>query len=229
MSVVILFVESQNSSSERRFKKSLTVAELQSRLEPIVGISTHQQLLSIYQNDTLVSHITTEDPTRQLGYYPVTDYMALRVTSTVPHSADTFEDPNVEKYVMDDDQYDRRADSVRAFKRRHQMGRFSDGQSSMSIEEPMPEHVKVGERCEVSGSEELKRRGVVRYVGQPEFSLGYWVGVEYDEPMGKNDGSVDGVRYFSCQMNHGSFVRPEKVTVGDYPPEDLFDSDLEEM
>jgi tubulin-folding cofactor B len=46
------------------------------------------------------------------------------------------------------------------------------------------------------------------------------VGVECDEPVGKNDGSVKGKRYFSCEGvggMRGLFVRPERVTVGDYP------------
>ena len=29
---------------------------------------------------------------------------------------------------------------------------------------------------------------------------------------GKNDGSVQGKRYFNCKTNHGLFVKPEKAT-----------------
>lgn len=54
-------------------------------------------------------------------------------------------------------------------------------------------------------------------------AAGYWVGVQYDEPLGKNDGSVKGRRYFTCQQNFGAFLRPDKVTTGDFPAVDEFD------
>ena len=43
---------------------------------------------------------------------------------------------------------------------------------------------------QVSGS----KAGVVRYLGAAEFAKGEWCGVELDEPLGKNDGSVAGAR-----------------------------------
>lgn len=69
-----------------------------------------------------------------------------------------------------------------------------------------------------------------RYVGPCEgLPDGIWVGVQYDEPVGKNDGSVKGRRYFACPEGFGGFVRPTAVRVGHYPPldEDLFGSDDE--
>jgi len=33
----------------------------------------------------------------------------------------------------------------------------------------------------------------------------------YDQPVGKNDGSIDGQRYFTCEPNHGAFVNPKCV------------------
>lgn len=51
--------------------------------------------------------------------------------------------------------------------------------------------------------------GTVRYIGPTEFAPGTWVGVELEEPKGKNDGSVQGTEYFKCKRNgnYGVFVR----------------------
>ncbi|KAI0352271.1 dynactin [Trametes cingulata] len=56
-------------------------------------------------------------------------------------------------------------------------------------------------------------RGIVRFAGATSFAPGKWIGIELSEPNGKNDGSVQGVKYFSCRPNYGVFVRPSQVRV----------------
>jgi dynactin 1 len=60
-------------------------------------------------------------------------------------------------------------------------------------------------------------RGVVRFVGNTSFAPGRWVGIELNAPLGKNDGSVKGIGYFSCAPNHGVFVRPSQVKIESLP------------
>ncbi|XP_054742407.1 restin homolog isoform X4 [Anastrepha obliqua] len=70
----------------------------------------------------------------------------------------------------------------------------------------------VGDRIIVS-SGFGSRPGILRYLGETQFASGNWCGVELDEPSGKNDGSVDGVKYFECRPKYGVFVPIAKVSL----------------
>lgn len=67
---------------------------------------------------------------------------------------------------------------------------------------------EVGERVWVNGV----KPGVVQYLGETQFAPGQWAGVVLDEPVGKNDGAVGGVRYFECAALQGIFTRPSKLS-----------------
>eukprot|EP00946_MAST-07B_sp_MAST-7B-sp1_P003122 g3122.t1 len=53
-----------------------------------------------------------------------------------------------------------------------------------------------------------EQEGIIAFVGETQFSTGVWCGLVLDGPVGKNDGMVQGVRYFECKEKHGLFVRP---------------------
>lgn len=55
------------------------------------------------------------------------------------------------------------------------------------------------------------RHAILRFIGRTSFAPGDWIGVELNEPTGKNDGSVQGERYFDCEHDFGMFVRPAAV------------------
>ncbi|KAI3376552.1 hypothetical protein L3Q82_017003, partial [Scortum barcoo] len=70
----------------------------------------------------------------------------------------------------------------------------------------------IGSVVEVIGK---GQRGTVAYIGATLFASGKWVGVILNEPKGKNDGTVQGKRYFTCEENHGIFVRQSQIQVVD--------------
>ncbi|CAI5667611.1 unnamed protein product [Oreochromis niloticus] len=67
---------------------------------------------------------------------------------------------------------------------------------------------KIGERVWVNGN----KPGYVHFVGGTQFAPGQWAGIVLDESIGKNDGSVAGVRYFQCEDGRGIFTRPSKLS-----------------
>lgn len=234
MSVVILHVSCSSAkvASERRFEKGLTIIALKEKLELITGAGAGHMRLQLRAPDG-TDVCVMDDNTCMLGAYPVSDHMLLHVIDTNPQArAGQYDDVSqVEKFELTADEYAKRSDTVRAFKMRNKLGRFNP-ETAAAMEakaeadavegEEKAKDIAVGNRCEVlvqgSGG---ARRGTVRYVGRPQFSAGWWIGVQYDEPVGKNDGSVKGVSYFNCPNKYGGFVRPAAVTVGDFPEEDL--------
>ncbi|XP_047484299.1 CAP-Gly domain-containing linker protein 1-like isoform X3 [Penaeus chinensis] len=70
-----------------------------------------------------------------------------------------------------------------------------------------PTQESVGRRVVVAGTE----HGTLRYFGRTAFASGEWCGIELERPVGKNDGSVNGVIYFSCRPDYGIFAPASKV------------------
>ena len=54
--------------------------------------------------------------------------------------------------------------------------------------------------------------GYIAFLGETQFAPGEWAGVVLDETIGKNDGSVNGVRYFQCEPKRGVFCRISKLS-----------------
>ncbi|XP_035484740.1 kinesin-like protein KIF13B isoform X2 [Scophthalmus maximus] len=75
----------------------------------------------------------------------------------------------------------------------------------------LPDWLTVGAYVTAGGN----KAGTVRYVGVTQFAEGVWVGVELDTPVGKNDGSVGGHRYFHCKPGYGVLVRPDRLSCRD--------------
>ena len=117
----------------------------------------------------------------------------------------TFQFHLVEKYELTADEYSKRQDTVQSYLKRNKMGKYNEEEMKKLEEKKLQElqedkqmvaNFKVGDRCEVdvpgAGG---KRRGTVKFIGETHFKPDViWIGVHYDEPLGKNDGSVEGKR-----------------------------------
>ncbi|KAK8247002.1 CAP Gly-rich domain-containing protein [Phyllosticta capitalensis] len=240
---VALLISSPNSASERRITPSWSIANLKTRLEPVTGIPASCQTLSLRIGSQQPIPIQAADEeTTQLSSFPLQPYAEIYVNDTRPVAARTdFSDVSaVEKYVMPEDEYENRSDSVLAWKRAQKLGRFDPNAPSIeeqkvkALEREVEERaIAPGKRCQLLPASTDGRRGTVRFVGAiPSLPapLGPWVGIELDEPTGRNDGSVkDGTRYFECKPNCGVFVRPERVEVGDFEVVDEFAEEMEEI
>ncbi|GBM35862.1 Centrosome-associated protein 350 [Araneus ventricosus] len=53
--------------------------------------------------------------------------------------------------------------------------------------------------------------GTIAFIGNTHFSNGLWLGIILDQPVGRNNGSYEGIPYFKCSKNHGIFTRPCQV------------------
>jgi len=223
--------------SEKRFDKSLTIADLKSKLELITGASSGSMKISVFnKDDKEVSSLDQND--RLLGSFPIDDGHRLHVTDNSKTVGEFENTAAVEKFELSKDEYSKKTDTVQAYLKRNKLGKYNEEEmAELAAEKARLEEeakkrateqgMEVGARCEVTVTGAGKRRGTIQFVGNVHFQPGWWIGVAYDEPYGKNDGSVGGKRYFTCQPKYGGFVKPASVEVGDFPEEDLDMSDGE--
>jgi tubulin-folding cofactor B len=240
---------------EIRLDKHMTVERVKEKLRSHTGTgSLFMHLTMLDFNGQVVADMINDE--LKLGYFSPMDGWTIHITDLDPHSLAAnggLEDVSlVKKYEISDDDYNKREDNFRKWRAGKKAAdpswtlakEVKQNQDKKRMEQdpnfvPEPakapvtddEHLadlaggmKVGDRCEVTVG---GKRGLVQYVGKiPQIAPGWWVGVQYDEPVGKNDGTVKGRKYFDCPPKYGGFLRPDKLSVGDYPElDDLFTDD----
>ncbi|GLT40531.1 hypothetical protein SLA2020_146590 [Shorea laevis] len=215
-------------SADVRFSLQMNVEAVKEKLWKKCGTSVNSMSLELYdETGTKVSVLN--DDSRPLAFYSPHDGFRLHIIDLDPSSVTSggwLEDTSlVEKYKISDEEYNKRSGTFRKFKEKlasQNPSAFGTKTSDDNMQD-FCRNIKVGDRCEV---EPGAKRGVVKYVGRAEaLGAGFWIGVQYDEPLGKHDGMVKGTRYFECPPLHGAMVRPDKVKVGDYPERDPFEED----
>ncbi|KAK6456494.1 CAP Gly-rich domain-containing protein [Scheffersomyces xylosifermentans] len=245
MSDISIYVTSNLTSSERRISPQWDLHYLKTRLELITGIEPKYQTIQYYpianSNESRKiadssNYNEQADKEVTVTQFNIVPFSRLHVIDTNPDSelAGLDEDnisPDAE-FKLSEEEYAKKTNTVLSWKQNNKLGRFNPEFDSAKVklyEENLAiaETMKVGQRCRVIniGGE---RRGVVKYIGKIEVldkGENIWVGVEFDEPTGKNNGSIDGVKIFEAKPGHGSFLKPKQVEVGDFPELDPFMSD----
>ncbi|KAK1143825.1 hypothetical protein N8T08_006076 [Aspergillus melleus] len=247
--------------NERRITPTWTVTQLKSKLETMTGIPPGSQRLHLKSPGQPGRWIDGDDTViGDWGLVKGCEIEVhdSRPQSARPNFNDL---SSVEKYVLPTETYESLPNSVLAWKRNQKLGRFDPNastpeesmrrQAEQDAEEVAQRGIAVSKRAIILPSSPPHiRRGTIRFVGpvptipypgvtvrpgssgrESDDSLPLWIGIELDEPTGKNDGSVGGQRFFTCPSKSGLFVKPDKIEVGDFPPLDLDDDlgDLEEL
>ena len=234
---VNVFITSNITSftSEKKFDKSMTIFDLKEKMELITGGTAGGMKITAFdKEDKLICELS--DPNALLGSFPIDDGMRLHIVDGSKFKGEFENTANVEKFELTKEEYNKREDTVAAYLKRNKLGKYNEEEMADLAKQKEDKEAQEkcymdcqgmveGARCEISVMGQLPKRGTIRFAGKVHFQPGWWVGVEYDEPSGKNDGSVGGQRYFTCQQKYGGFVKPVSVKVGDFPPEELFSDD----
>jgi len=242
---------------EIRLDRHMTIERVKEKLRSHTGTgSMFMHLTLLDYNGQVVADMIQEEV--KLGYFSPMDGWTIHITDLDPHSLAAnggLDDVSlVKKYEISDEDYEKRENNFRKWRADKlaadptwslgkEMKQKQDAQRMKQdpsyVPEPPKEKVtddehmadlasgmKVGDRCEVTVG---GKRGEVKFVGKiPAIAPGWWIGVQYDEPVGKNDGSVKGNQFFTCPPKYGGFLRPDKLKVGDYPELDDFLSEEED-
>jgi len=223
-------------TSQKRFDKSITIADLKSKLEMITGGSAGSMTISVFDKDDKPV-CSLDNDSAMLGSFPVDDGHRLDVHDTSRTKGEFENTSTVEKFELSKDEYSNKADTLQAYLKKNKLGKYNEEEMAALAKEKEDQEkkeeqricdggIKVDARCQVAVPNQLKKRGTIKYVGKVGFQPGWWVGIQYDEPTGKNDGSVKGKRYFTCPEKYGGFVKPEAVEAGDFPELDLSDDEM---
>lgn len=267
---------------EIRFDKHTTISSLRDKIYQKTGTPPHYQHLQFFhsKHSPPTYEIPPEtDSSRMLGYYSLCHGMTCHCIDLDPNSGSKgggYEDVSqVKRYVMSDEDYDKRKGTLRDWSRKqkekdesfslakhaklHRELMEAQRQAKLGLDLPSGfeydsqgkvvrveeediqkaetnkksaseeygistvADIQVGLRCEVQPG---NRRGVVAFVGEiPELGGGgHWVGIVFDEPVGKTDGSINGKKYFETPGSmYGGFARGKNVQVGDFPERDIMD------
>ncbi|CUM64626.1 uncharacterized protein PRCAT00002234001 [Priceomyces carsonii] len=245
MSDIQVYVTSSLTSSERRISPQWDLHYLKQKIELVTGIQPQFQTIQYYpaaSNDCRLLIDAKDfnevlDQSTRVSELGLSPYGRLHIIDTDPDSdLKDLDNSNEEipEFTISEEEYAKRGDSVLNWKQKNQLGRFDpaynqERANALERDIKISSEMNTGDRCRIINIQG-ERRGTIRYLGKIEMldeGESIWVGIEFDEPLGRNDGLINGHRLFQCKQKHGSFVKPKQVEVGDFPELDPFSDDDE--
>lgn len=227
---------SELCSTTKSFQNDITMAGLCEKLYLVTGILPQDMQLILESQDKVrkvVANVPATAETRPLSHFSSLERIVVEDTNSESLARQLANTNDVEEFQLSESDYAKKHNTVLNWKIRNKLGRFNpEHQLKMDTDKKRQQDrlktLQIGERCSVKSVGQPERRGWLRYVGKiPELDPeDVWCGIEFDEPVGKNNGSCKNRAYFGPVLqNYGGFIKPIYVETG--PQFEALSIDLE--
>lgn len=219
---------------ELRFHTTTLLGEVKDALSKKFGTLPEYMKLKLIKTTGEELPFSQYDDDKKLKDLGIENFDTIHVTDLNPNGIlvqNNIDDVStVKKYEISEEDYLKRPNNLREFRKKlmkdpNYKKKVLESQGPTYEEEA--KKIKIGDRCLLGDG---VRRGEVKFIGKcKEMGHGFWVGIQLDEPMGDCDGTLKGKKYFDCNPNFGIVVRPNYISVGDYPVVDEFNEKEDEI
>ncbi len=191
---------------ELRFQGDITIEKMKMNLMMKTGTEPQNMELSVVYDNESKEEVLLADDSKTLDDYDIVSGMNFIIVDTSEASISNnlnMNDVNTVKKVEA-----KTGDSgFAAFRKKQTKKKRPPATDDTEKEEASK--FQIGDRIKTKSG----NLATVRFIGPIEpLPKGYFLGVELDEPVGKNDGEVKGVRLFQVDENKGAVLRPSAAT-----------------
>lgn len=222
-----VFITSSLIHTQKRVSPNCLFSAFKKKLVFITGIPENYQIINYCTNiesDIVLKLSDPNDPTlvenesKLLLDLKIVPFSHFKVQNSHPDSAykalENDDGQNVE-FVLSEKAYSRKKNNMREWMNKNVYSKNQNESEIFNKKKELDNNLSVGKRCLVL-SKKIKRPGVIKFIGEIDFLEKpnvIWVGVEFDEKLGQNDGSLNGKRFFHCEQGYGSIVKAENVEI----------------
>ncbi|CCC68794.1 hypothetical protein NCAS_0B07100 [Naumovozyma castellii] len=240
--MVQILIESELCSVTKEFSPDINLKELCEKIYTITGVEPQDMELHIKDVSDDVNIIKNPLATPQLTIVNETiDKISVEDTNTksITNQLKNEDESSSIGFQLSEEVYARKSDTVLRWKQENKFGKFDPDylkkmEQDQKLQNEKVKSLTVDARCSVKVPGQPERRGWLRFIGKiPEINKDdTWCGVEFDEPMGKNNGTFKSHVYFGpVKDKYGGFIKPIHVETSErFTPFELdFETSDEEI